>query len=753
MSYLQQHGHTLVKLGYEIVPLKKGEKFPTIAGWQNTRSSHEDVDKWLSNGHAQAGIGVLCRNTVAVDIDCWDADINYQLVDWLKTNVGVSAVRVGQQPKCVLPYRSGGTFSKMQSAQYVDGTNKKFAVEILADGQQFVAFGVHPVTKKPYSWVQDKSIADIYQKDLPVLSKEQGEAFISFFESLAQRKEGWKRVGDGKGVAALDDDLSVFKPKVDMDEESVRQMVDRLDPDLDYDQWLKVGMALHHHFDGADCGLKIWDDWSAQGTKYVDGDCESRYLDFYSDKKKESVTLASVKRMEQQASSGRIAEDRYSKMLTDWALVLVSGSARIAREDINESLVLYRIEDCKKEHLNCRVLSGDEKPKLVNIVDTWLESPQRRTYPAGLTFSPGEAPKNHYNLWRGWSVESSKGDVQPWLDFVTDVVADGNTDHAEYIIAWAAQLVQKPRVKEGVALVLRGEKGTGKTKFGELLGGLFESHHQIVSQPDAITGNFNSHLEACLLLQADEAFWAGSRKSEGALKDLITNDKIQIERKGVDRYVIPNFTRFLFTSNADFVVPASFEERRFAVFDIASSRRQDNDYFRDLQTWYNEQGASALLHYLQNFDFSKQNLRSAPHTKALQDQKLLSADNVTTWLYDCLLAGEIYQPGYGGNAVVFPSSASKQEIYESYVASLRSDKYETPVKVNAFWRKLKRYYPLFHRPSQKEVGDRAIRHIETNKLDTCRWLFCSINNLEIDWADTEIEAEKDDFFEMDKRDD
>ena len=69
-----------------------------------------------------------------------------------------------------------------------------------------------------------------------------------------------------------------------------------------------------------------------------------------------------------------------------------------------------------------------------------------------------------------------------------------------------------------------------------------------------------------MLLQADEAYWAGAKSSEGALKDLLTNDTITIERKGVDAYTAPNYTRVLFTSNDDFVVPASLDERRFAVF-------------------------------------------------------------------------------------------------------------------------------------------------------------------------------------------
>ena len=106
-----------------------------------------------------------------------------------------------------------------------------------------------------------------------------------------------------------------------------------------------------------------------------------------------------------------------------------------------------------------------------------------------------------------------------------------------------------------------------------------------------------------------KAYWAGAKASEGALKDLLTNPEITIERKGVDAYTAPNYTRILFTSNEEFVVPASLDERRFAVFDVGIERKQDSKYFSELDRWYNTGGAGALLEYLKTFDLSTTNLR------------------------------------------------------------------------------------------------------------------------------------------------
>jgi hypothetical protein len=749
--FLKEFGHSLIDKGYEIVPLKRGKKFPMVSGWQDIRATHDDVDRWLGNGHSDGGVGVLCRNTIAVDIDCLDAKVNYDLLHWLKMNVGDSVVRIGQKPKCILPFRVEGSFSKIRSAEYADAAGSKHAVEILADGQQFVAFGIHPSTKEPYRWVGGRSIADVSHADLPTINKDQAVAFVAYFEKLAEQQIGWElaRVGASQTAAETDpDDLSWIRSKMEVSEQDVHEMLKSIDPDSHHDDWVKIGMALHHHYNGEDIGCDIWDQWSSSGVSYEEGHCARRYSTFASGTGKHSVTLASVKAMEKAVVSVQVAEERLPRMLSEWAFVHVEGSARVLREDLNkDNMVLYKLDDLKKEHMNCRVLSGDEKPKLLNLVDMWLEDPERRTYAAGLTFAPDIETLDRYNLWRGWSVESCEGDVHPWLDFVTDVIADGNATHANYIIGWAAQIIQKPMTKVGVGLVLRGGKGTGKTMFGELLGHLFAAHHMIVSRAEAVTGNFNRHLESTLLLQADEAYWAGAKSSEGALKDLLTNDRIQIERKGVDSYSAPNYTRVLFTSNENFVVPASLDERRFAVFDVGQSRQQDSEYFDGLDRWYKSGGASALIHYLRNFDLSNLNLRLVPQTMALQDQKLEALNNVNEWLLNCLQSGEMRQASVGGNVVQFGGVAQKPEIYAIYASTLRDNKFQQPMKEQTFWKQLKSYEGMFHSPSQREIAGVRARHITVNTLAASRFIFDSVNNLKINWSEIDAGAVDDDPFD------
>ena len=556
------------------------------------------------------------------------------------------------------------------------------------------------------------------------------------------------------GAVLDDDDITHLRPKHDITDKELIEKLNTINPDIDHDDWISVGMALHHQYDGQDEGLHIWDEWSQSGSKYKQGECERRYQTFDS-VGRTPKTVATILSMTKEVESENIIEDKLPKMLEKWAFVQVEGSARVIREDMNKNnIVLYKLEDLKKEHMNCRVLGGTaDKPKLMNLVDLWLEHPDRRTYAAGLTFSPEVDTLDRYNLWRGWSVKPVEGDVQLWISFVVNVIANGNDLYANYIIAWAAQMIQQPTNKIGVGLVLRGRKGTGKTKFGELLGGLVKNHHKIVSRADHVTGNFNRHLEDTLLLQADEAYWAGAKSSEGALKDLLTNPEITIERKGVDAYTAPNYTRILFTSNDDFVVPASLDERRFAVFDVGESQQQNSDYFHKLDRWYKAGGASHLLYYLKNFDLSDINVRSVPQTEALQDQKIETLNTVDQWLLNCLQSNEMRESRVAGIVLHFGESVPKSEIYQVYASTLNTNRFEQPVKSNKFWKELSKYPSLFKKGQYKRVGETRYQMIDINGIDAARFEFDAVNDLGVNWVDIAEPVDDDDIFGIDWGDD
>lgn len=315
--------------------------------------------------------------------------------------------------------------------------------------------------------------------------------------------------------------------------------------------------------------------------------------------------------------------------------------------------------------LNAPDVVRTDEGKTHGVADVWLKHPQRKTY-RGICFRPGEeAPHGYYNLWDGFGVDPDpRASCQRLLDHVYENVCCGDETRYAWAMGWFAQIVQQPRHKQGTSLALIGLQGTGKTIAGTAMGRLFGRHYVSVSTPRYITGQFNGHLSDKLVVQAEESFWAGDHTAEGRLKDLVTGTHQQIEFKGREPLTLENYVRLFITSNQDWVVPAALDQRRFAVYEIADTRKNDHAYFAAIIKELENGGYGALLHHLQTYDLSGINLRVPPETSALLKQKLASLDNEGTWYLDLLTTGKL--PG----RLPFESEDTcvVADLYEHYTA-------------------------------------------------------------------------------------
>lgn len=337
-------------------------------------------------------------------------------------------------------------------------------------------------------------------------------------------------------------------------------------------------------------------------------------------------------------------------MNEEYAFVTAGGGVRIIWETKNHE------DKDRVEHLSIESFHYKNANKLVTYEDKavpvskiWLKSKKRREY-EGIIFAPNYTNPNFFNVWRGFSVGLPKGDPTPdaqrsvdyILEHIRENVCGGNPEWARWVIGFFAHIVQFPERKPTVALVLRGKKGVGKNVITECVGRLLGNHYILAANRRYLSGNFNSHLENKLLLVLDEAYWSGDKASEGILKDLITGSTQQIERKGHDSYTVANLMRIVIFGNEEWLVPASEDERRFAVFNVGNARQRDRKFFGAIMDGMRNHGGDELLFkYLKEFDLSTVDLDDAPQTDALMDQKEESLDPVKAWWLACLKAGYI----------------------------------------------------------------------------------------------------------------
>jgi hypothetical protein len=86
-------------------------------------------------------------------------------------------VRIGQPPKRAIIFRTNTPFIKLiVNLTAPNGSEEK--LELLGDGQQLVIEGIHPETRKPYTWFGGEPWR-IRHDELPYLHEHEAQLFIN----------------------------------------------------------------------------------------------------------------------------------------------------------------------------------------------------------------------------------------------------------------------------------------------------------------------------------------------------------------------------------------------------------------------------------------------------------------------------------------------------------------------------------------------------------------------------------------------
>ena len=187
--------------------------------------------------------------------------------------------------------------------------------------------------------------------------------------------------------------------------------------------------------------------------------------------------------------------------------------------------------------------------------------------------------------------------------------------------------------------------------FGRSMARLFGQHGLQISSADHLTGNFNGHLRDVCFLFADEAYWPGDKRPEGNLKRLITEPTLAIEQKGLDMFQWPNRLHVMMAANANWVVPATGDERRFAVFETSeryamnvASQQEREAYFDPIYAELKNGGLGAMLYDLLRMDLGDWHPRRIYETAALAEQKALTRAGVDALIERLAMDGSLPSP-------------------------------------------------------------------------------------------------------------
>jgi hypothetical protein len=257
-------------------PIPVMGKAPRVNDWQTMNHVSPNTIKSWEKLYPDLNTGLLAGPTPGFDIDILNraaAEAVEVLVrEWFKGR-GKVLVRTGRAPKRLIPFRAVGRFRK-KVITFVPtvtpaGEERHEKIELLADGQQFVAFGVHPDTGGPYIW-RGGEPGEVKPEDLPELDEAEAEALVEAAANLLITQHGYARPDDarvsGTGLKGnAEERLLNVDPAIRGD--LVERLVWAIPNDIeDRNDWIGVAHAIKGAT-GTDWGEDLWLEFCARWTK------------------------------------------------------------------------------------------------------------------------------------------------------------------------------------------------------------------------------------------------------------------------------------------------------------------------------------------------------------------------------------------------------------------------------------------------------------------------------------------------------
>lgn len=312
---LRARGLVLIENGYEPTPVVG--KAALSDGWQNGDITPERFIADLANQLNATGIGLRTGALQTIDIDLEDNEHAETIREVIKDTLGYHSPlsRIGRKGVMLLYRGTNPTASKITiKGRAPDGNKVETLVEFQAKGQQIVAYGIHPDTRRRYEWEGEMWKAEpryMPFSDLPELMPEQR---IAVAQAVVKKLQDLGYV-DVKILGLPGDDAKISEQSSrPVSIEQVRNMLGHIDPGGVRDDWITTLAALHHAFSNGlvinhdtyaaltpDDGLTLADAWSrgslgnrSEPNNYKGRDDVERNWDGFDGARERPATIGTV---------------------------------------------------------------------------------------------------------------------------------------------------------------------------------------------------------------------------------------------------------------------------------------------------------------------------------------------------------------------------------------------------------------------------------------------------------------------------
>jgi Bifunctional DNA primase/polymerase, N-terminal len=164
----------LLHNGY--VPLPLEGKKPLFNGWQNIQPDEKMIRGWECEYPNLCNTGIRATECPVIDIDILDPE-GVRIVLGAISPGQRLLYRTGRAPKVAMLFRASEPFQKMAHV-YRAPNGETHKIEILCNGQQMAAFGIHPDTRQPFAW-RPEDPTTVCRDELPELTEEMARRFLA----------------------------------------------------------------------------------------------------------------------------------------------------------------------------------------------------------------------------------------------------------------------------------------------------------------------------------------------------------------------------------------------------------------------------------------------------------------------------------------------------------------------------------------------------------------------------------------------
>lgn len=253
------------------------------------------------------------------------------------------------------------------------------------------------------------------------------------------------------------------------------------------------------------------------------------------------------------------------------------------------------------------------------------------------------------NTYLPANIESKQGDVSSWLDHVARILpveAD-----RRMLFEYMAHCVKYPGFKIPWAPMLQSAEGIGKSVFFEVMQhALGDMYVYSPKAPELVKSGstFNGWMRGKLLIVVNEIKIDERRELIEILKPMITDNRVEIQSKGVDQDMEDNPANWFFFSNYKDAIPINQNGRRYSIFYSALQSKADiinagmgDTYFNRLWPWLREEGGlQAIAHWLLNYPIECGAIPvRAPETSSHAEALRISRSPMEVVIHECIEDG------------------------------------------------------------------------------------------------------------------